>query len=130
MLVDFFALSRFFSALCDLGVSLGDVTLQESALNMLKILPADAEIVRIIKQKCVEGQQRGSRAVVEDYLTSLPPSHTLYHLVVIHSLLMPGMETVCYIIFSIFWLLLLSSFGLINWDERLHGIFFYGFLNL
>ena len=46
--------SRFFSALCDLGVVVGDSVLQESALNMLTLLPADTDVVRIIKQKCLE----------------------------------------------------------------------------
>ena len=48
---------------------------------------------RIIK-KLIQGhqqqQQQRNRNVVEEYLMGLPPSYTLYHLVVIHSLLMPG----------------------------------------
>ena len=81
--------SSFFCNVSDLGSNLPDARLRDSAQDILKLLPPEAEVIRLIKQKCLEAQTN-ERSSLEEYFSSKSPSLTLYQLEVCHAMLLPA----------------------------------------
>ena len=85
--------AQFLFQLADIGMSLNNPSLRESALALLKIMPADAQTIEHIKQLCVcptgvTYEEQGLKFDSEFFDTS--PTRIVYSLGIIYSLLIPA----------------------------------------
>lgn len=85
--------AQFLFQLADLGMSLNNAPLRESSLSLLKIIPADAQIILQIKALCTPAlgatyEEQGPKFDSEFFNVS--PTHVVYSMGIIYSLLMPA----------------------------------------
>ncbi|XP_077513422.1 ubiquitin carboxyl-terminal hydrolase-like faf isoform X2 [Amblyomma americanum] len=88
--------SQFLFKLADLGSALPMPELRDSALGLLKILPADVKTVERLRELCEMSAHQGegdpTGAALEGLFQSLSPTELLYHLEVAYSLLLPALS--------------------------------------
>lgn len=85
--------TNFLFKLADLGSTLPMAELRDSALGLLKLLPADVQTVERLRELCEQHRGEGdpSGAALEALLHTLSPTELLYHLEVAYSLLLPAL---------------------------------------
>jgi ubiquitin carboxyl-terminal hydrolase 9/24 len=85
--------AQFLFQLADIGMSLNNPSLRESALSLLKIMPADTQTIQHIKELClcsggVSYEEQGPKFDSEFFNTS--PTRIIYNMGIIYSLLIPA----------------------------------------
>jgi ubiquitin carboxyl-terminal hydrolase 9/24 len=85
--------AQFLFQLADIGMSLNNPSLRESALALLKIMPADTQMIEHIKTLClcppgITYEEQGLKFDSEFFDTS--PTRIVYSMGIIYSLLIPS----------------------------------------
>ncbi|XP_054167467.1 probable ubiquitin carboxyl-terminal hydrolase FAF-X [Oppia nitens] len=85
--------TQFLFQLADIGMSLNNPSLRESALSVLKIMSADIQTIEHIKQLCMSGsdvsyEEQSLKFDSEFFNTS--PTRVIYNMGIIYSLLIPA----------------------------------------
>ena len=82
--------AQFFFQIADLGMELNHRPLIDNALAILKIIPADEEIIRVIKSTCIPCGEEENMSKFDSLFLKSSATEVAYNLGVIYSLLMPA----------------------------------------
>lgn len=82
--------AQFFFQIADLGMELNHRPLIENALAILKIMPADEEVIRGIKDTCIPCVEEENVFKFDSLFLKSSETEVAYNLGVIYSLLMPA----------------------------------------
>ncbi|KAL5475916.1 hypothetical protein EMCRGX_G025794 [Ephydatia muelleri] len=87
---------QFLLSVCDFAIQYGLTSLRDSARTLLKLLPSGLDMVTEIQKVCRECAQmdlKDSSEVLGGRIIGSSPSKTLYTLEILHSMLMPALES-------------------------------------
>lgn len=84
--------ANFFFQLADLGMTLKHSPLIQNALSVLRIMPADQETVKKVKETCAAISETGDEKALEALFFVSSPTQVAYTLGVIYSLLLPAQD--------------------------------------